>query len=131
MPWYMVFIVLAFLFYSWAVWGAYIERELCPFFVVVFLAGFLFDLVGTSPMIGQTTQLSFHAVLGVMALVVMGLHGVWACLVNRQTVTNRRHLVTHQKPTTASRLFHTWSPWAYAFWILTFISGGVLRYLGR
>ena len=116
---FIVFISLALLFYSWAVWGAYIERELCALFVWLFMAGFVCDLIGTSLMAARTPEfhLTIHTLLGIMALLIMAAHGAWAC----------QALYRPQ----ASELFHRWSVWAYILWMIAFVTGGILHWAGR
>ena len=117
MPWFMWFIVLALVFYTWAVLGSQHEDELCPFFVWLFVAGFVCDLIGTSPMIAKAHCLSLHVTLGCAALIIMGLHASWAWLSLRRP--------------TLSLWFHRWSPSAYTLWLFTLITGGVLHWMGR
>jgi len=117
MPWYMIFIVLALVFYSWAVWGAYAEHELCWLFVWLFISGFVMDLIGTAPMIAKTNGFSVHATLGVAALIIMGLHATWAWMSLARSAANR--------------LFHQWSPWAYCLWVITLTTGGILHMMGK
>jgi len=120
MQWYIWFIVVAFAFYSWAVWGAYVERELCSLFVWLFMAGFVCDVIGTMPIIIQTDRFSTHAVFGVAALIIMGLHASWARLSLNRSASSP-----------PDRLFHIYSPWAYGLWVVTLISGGFLHWMGR
>ena len=104
---------LALIFYSYAVWGEQITKKLKGIFIAAFLTGFTLDLLGTSGMFLNTTGKAptIHAVLGIAALAVMGIHALWATS------------VWLKKKEESAKLFHRYSKYAYILWLCAFFSG--------
>ena len=104
---------LALIFYSYAVWGEQITKKLNGIFIIAFLTGFSLDILGTSGMFLSATGKApaIHAVLGIAALAVMGIHALWATS------------VWFKKNEKSAKLFHHYSKYAYILWLCAFFSG--------
>ena len=77
-------ITLALVFYSIGVWSEKIQGELKVWHLVVFYIGLVFDTTGTmmmSNIAGDVTLLSFHGLTGLLAILLMLFHAVWATVV--------------------------------------------------
>ena len=79
----VVFIVSALICYSIGVWLEKIQKILKPWHLIFFWIGFLCDTTGTTLMgiMSSSFTLSVHAVTGVLAIVLMAFHAVWATIV--------------------------------------------------
>jgi uncharacterized repeat protein (TIGR03987 family) len=102
----------ALIFYSSAIWSERFVKKLKLWMVIVFLTGFLCDLTGTSIMSIKTAKinLNIHSICGFSALVIMFLHLIWAILA----------LIKGGK---AQELFSRFSVYAWAVWLVAFITG--------
>lgn len=108
----IVFITMALLFYTTAVWSERIKKKLFTWMIFVFGAGFLCDLVGTSIMFSVAVHkfnFSFHSVAGYSALLIMGLHLFWA-------------IFAKIKPK-YEKYFTKFSIFAWIVWLFAFFSG--------
>lgn len=110
------FIGLALILYTYAVWGEQLTGHLRRGFILSFWAGFLCDTVGTSIMMamtrGGTAQSSpVHAITGLAAIALMGVHAVWALMV---WLREDQH---------AAALFHRFSRYVYLLWLVAFATG--------
>jgi len=105
-------IILALFSYSTAIWSERFVKKLKVWMVVVFLTGFLCDLTGTSIMYIETGKIYFniHGVSGMTALLIMFLHLIWAILALKRGGK-------------AQELFSRFSVYAWAVWLVAFISG--------
>lgn len=78
-----IIITLALVFYSIGVWAERIAGRLKPWHLAFFYLGLAFDTVGTGMMFdfadGMTMDL--HGVTGMLAIVLMLVHAVWATIV--------------------------------------------------
>ncbi|OGL48605.1 MAG: TIGR03987 family protein [Candidatus Schekmanbacteria bacterium RIFCSPHIGHO2_02_FULL_38_11] len=110
-------ITLALISYSYAVWGEQITKKLKGIFIAAFLIGFTLDLIGTGGMFLNTTgRVSpIHGILGISALIVMGIHAIWATS------------VWLRENKEAAKYFHRYSKFAYILWLLAFFSGPLLN----
>jgi len=111
-----VFITLALVFYTVGVWAERLARLLKPWHVVMFWLGFVCDTTGTWAMgrIGEGTDwLSIHTITGVLAIVLMLGHAIWA------TWTIRRGTDA------AQRSFYRYSIFVWLFWLVPYVGGGV------
>lgn len=120
MPLYVWWIIAAGLLYTIVVWWVRSDGELCPWFVGIFTLAFALDIIGTSLMarLQLNLDINLHSLLGLTALVIMGLHALWAWLSLR--AQSQR----------AVNLFHRWSPWAWGLWMVALISGVIIHTLG-
>jgi len=109
----IIFIVIALILYSLAIWSEQIKGVLKPWMIKTFGSAFSCDLAGTSLMFWRAPvkfEMALHSLCGYGALVIMGLHLVWA-------------LWAWQHPGRASRYFHRFSIVAWIVWLAAFISG--------
>jgi uncharacterized repeat protein (TIGR03987 family) len=110
-------ITLALVFYSIGVWSEKFAKILKPKHLAFFWAGFIFDTTGTTLMTGLASNMSggsflnIHAVTGVLAIVLMLFHAVWA------TIT----LATHNEKRLKS--FHKFSLVVWAIWLIPYCIG--------
>jgi uncharacterized repeat protein (TIGR03987 family) len=78
-----VIITLALVFYSIGVWSERFEGRLRPWHLAFFVLGLAADTAGTGMMFdfagGMTTDV--HGVTGLIAILLMLLHAVWAAVV--------------------------------------------------
>ncbi len=77
-------ITLALVFYSIGVWSERLAKILKQKHLAFFWAGFVFDTTGTTLMTTLVTTtnsgnfLNIHALTGVLAIVLMLFHAIWA-----------------------------------------------------
>lgn len=78
-----VIITLALVFYSIGVWAERIAGRLKPWHLAFFYLGLVFDTVGTGMMFDYADgmTLDVHGVTGMLAIVLMLVHAVWATVV--------------------------------------------------
>ena len=78
-----IIITLALVFYSIGVWSERIAGKLKPLHLAFFWLGLVFDTWGTSLMMDMAGGLTFdiHSVTGVIAILLMLIHAVWATIV--------------------------------------------------
>lgn len=104
----------ALVMYSVGVWGEKISGTLRPLWLAFFWAGFTCDTAGTAAMSrlsGSVFQLSFHGITGLLAIILMAGHAVWATVV----------LV--RKDTKAIQSFHRLSLAVWCIWLVPYLSG--------
>lgn len=110
----IVSINLALVFYSIGVWSEKLQKQLKFWHVIIFWIGLTFDTVGTSLM-GRLAhdrfQFSFHGITGLIAIVLMLSHALWATIV----------LVKNDKY--AKINFHKFSIFVWIIWLIPFLSG--------
>lgn len=118
----IVFINLALLFYTVGVWGEKIQGRLKTWHLVLFFFGLFCDTTGTLIMerIAKTSTASmsastfnFHGLTGVIAILLMLVHAIWATVV----------LV--KKDENAIAKFHKLSIFVWIIWLVPFFSGAL------
>jgi len=112
----IVTITLALVFYTVGVWSEKIQGELKKWHLVVFWIGLLFDTLGTmlmDKMSGVGFELNFHGITGLIAIILMLSHALWATVV----------LVKNN--TKAKINFHKFSIIVWLIWLIPYISGAV------
>ena len=113
----IIFINTAFVFYTMAVWGEKIQGSLKRWHLVLFWIGLIFDTLGTTSMsrlVEGSFRFNFHGISGILAILLMLFHTVWATHVvirNNQIIKNK---------------FHKFSIMVWAIWMIPFISGAVI-----
>ena len=116
----IIFITLALVLYTTAVWTERITKKLKLWIVYTFGSGFLCDLIGTSMMLYVAKErFSFnhiHTGFGYLALSIMLLHLIWAIL--------------SFKYKKCEVYFTRFSIVAWTVWIFAFVSGLILKYYG-
>ena len=113
LPFAIATIVSALVFYTVGVWSERFAGRLKPWHLVLFWIGFVFDTTGTTLMgeIAGGWTLDVHAVTGVLAILLMFGHALWASIV----------LLTHKE--NAIRNFHKFSLLVWLIWLVPFITG--------
>lgn len=110
----VISINLALLFYTIGVWSEKKMGVLKRWHLIVFWLGFVFDTTGTTLMSTLASggfRFNFHGVTGMLAIVLMLFHAVWATIV----------LVRNQEA--LKRNFHKLSIVVWSIWLIPFISG--------
>lgn len=112
----IVTITLALVFYTIGVWGERIQGQLKVWHLVIFWLGLIFDTTGTtlmSKIAENGFQLNFHGVTGLLAILLMVFHAVWATIV----------VVKDNKKARAD--FHKFSIAVWIIWLIPYISGAI------
>jgi uncharacterized repeat protein (TIGR03987 family) len=118
----IILITLALIFYSVGVWSERLQNILKKWHIVVFWLGLIFDTAGTTVMsriasseaVPETTANPFHAITGVIAILLMAFHAIWATV------------VTVRKDEKMIKSFHKFSIAVWLIWLITFISGMIM-----
>ena len=116
----MIIISLALVFYTIGVWSERIQGRLKPWHLVFFYLGLICDTWGTGLMIemagGLTTDI--HGVTGVIAILLMLIHAVWATV------------VLIRKDEKAIRNFHKFSLVVWLIWLIPYLSPMIINLPG-
>ncbi len=112
-------ITLALIFYTIGVWSEHRARLLKPAHLVFFWLGLCADMTGTMMMskLADGTGgglMSAHGITGVIAIVLMMIHALWATVV----------LV--RKDEKAMHTFHRFSITVWLIWLVPYILGMVM-----
>ena len=107
-----IIITLALVFYSIGVWSERIAGVLKYWHLAFFWLGLICDTWGTGMMIEMAGGLGFdlHAVTGVIAIVLMLIHAVWATI------------VLIRKDENAINNFHKFSVIVWLIWLIPYFS---------
>jgi uncharacterized repeat protein (TIGR03987 family) len=111
------FIFTACIFYSVGVWSEKISKRLKSWHVVVFWLGLICDTIGTGAMgklAGSIIQFNFHGLTGLLAILLMLFHAIWATI-----VINRRNEALIVQ-------FHKFSIIVWIIWLIPMLSGMIL-----
>lgn len=108
----MIIISLALVFYSIGVWSERLQGRLKPWHTLFFWAGLVCDTWGTGLMIEMAGGLTadIHGVTGVVAILLMLVHAVWATV------------VLLRKDENAIRNFHRFSVFVWCVWLIPYFS---------
>jgi uncharacterized repeat protein (TIGR03987 family) len=112
----IVTITLALVFYTIGVWGEKLQGQLKKWHLIVFYLGLIFDATGTlimSKIASGGFKLNFHGITGLLAIVLMLLHTLWATI------------VVVKKDEKAKASFHNLSIIVWIIWLIPFISGAI------
>ena len=111
-----IIISLALVFYSIGVWSERLSGQLKPWHLVFFWLGLVFDTWGTGMMLEMAGGLTMdvHGITGVIAIVLMLIHAVWATLV----------LV--RKDEKIIYTFHRFSVLVWVIWLIPYFSPMIL-----
>lgn len=106
-------ILLAAVLYSIGVWAEHLVGVLKPWHVAMFWAGFVTDTTSTTLMslVSGGFGFSLHSVLGVLSILLMLLHAVWATVAIRQ---GKEEVL---------RDFHKFSLVVWGLWMVTLVTG--------
>jgi uncharacterized repeat protein (TIGR03987 family) len=111
------FIFGACIFYTVGVWSEKIQKRLKIWHVIVFWMGFICDTIGTGAMgklAGSLIQLNFHGLTGMLAILLMLFHAVWATIV----------MVKKNEPMILK--FHKFSFVVWLIWLVPMVTGMIL-----
>ena len=108
-----ILISLALVFYSIGVWSERLAGRLKKWHLVFFWAGLICDTAGTGIMFDAAGAITsdIHSVTGVVAILLMLIHAVWATAVL---------LLKNEKAITK---FHYFSVFVWLIWLIPYLNG--------
>ena len=108
-----VLITLALISYSIGVWSERLAGRLKGRHLIFFWIGFVFDTTGTGIMFEMAGKIGtdIHSVTGILAILLMFIHAVWASI------------VLIQKNEKAITRFHHFSVFVWAIWLIPYLTG--------
>lgn len=112
----VITITLALVMYTIGVWSEKIQGELKKWHLFVFYLGLVFDTTGTtimSKIAAGGFKLNFHGITGLLAIILMLFHALWATVV----------LIKNDERAKAN--FHKLSIVVWTIWLVPFISGAI------
>lgn len=107
---------LALTFYSLGVWSEKKQGTLKKWHLYVFWLGLVFDTIGTTIMSNismESFKLDFHGITGLLAIILMLVHALWASIV---LIKNNENMKAK---------FHKFSIIVWSIWLVPFISGAI------
>jgi len=107
-----IIMAAALVFYSIGVWGERISGRLKWWHFVFFVLGLICDTVGTGMMFEMVGGMTFdvHGITGVIAIVLMFIHAVWALI------------VLLRKDEEQIKNFHKFSLFVWLVWLIPYFS---------
>lgn len=107
-----IIMAAALVFYSIGVWGERISGRLKWWHFVFFVLGLICDTVGTGMMFEMVGGMTFdvHGITGVIAIVLMFIHAVWALI------------VLLRKDEEQIKNFHKFSLVVWIIWLIPYFS---------
>ena len=107
-----IIMAAALLFYTIGVWGERIQGRLKWWHLVFFVLGLICDTWGTGLMFEYVGGMTFdvHGIIGVIAIVLMAIHALWALIVLRR------------KDEHAIQNFHKFSVVVWLIWLVPYFS---------
>ena len=112
----IIFITSALIFYTIGVFSEKKQGELKKWHLLLFYLGLIFDTFGTtlmSKIAKDGFQFNFHGITGLLAIILMLLHALWATIV----------LTKNDEKSKAN--FHKFSFIVWIIWLIPFISGAI------
>jgi uncharacterized repeat protein (TIGR03987 family) len=108
----MIVINLALVFYSIGVWSERFSGRLKTWHLLFFWLGLISDTVGTGMMFEMAGGLTFdvHGLTGVLAILLMLIHAVWATVV---LVRGDENVIKN---------FHKFSVFVWLIWLIPYLS---------
>lgn len=110
----IVCMVLALTFYTIGVFSERKSGTLKKWHLLVFWLGFIFDTSGTtimSKISGSGFSFGLHGITGLIALLLMAFHAIWATV------------IVLRKDEKAMHTFHKFSIVVWTIWLIPFIIG--------
>ncbi|NOU97017.1 TIGR03987 family protein [Paenibacillus sp. LMG 31456] len=109
----VLFINLALVAYTIGVWSEKISGRLKPKHLGFFVAGLLFDAIGTGFMeqLNTSREINLHGITGMAALLLMFIHAIWAAV------------VLWRKKENQIRQFHKFSLIVWGLWLVPYLIG--------
>jgi len=111
------FITAACILYTLGVWSEKIQKRLLVWHTFVFWLGFVCDTIGTGAMgklAGSIIQINFHGLTGLLAILLMLFHAIWATIAIVRK--NENQLLN----------FHKFSFVVWIIWLIPMITGMIL-----
>ena len=118
LPYAILYIILALVFYSIGVWSEKIAGKLKLWHLICFWVGFVFDTSGTTLMTmisGGSITFDLHGISGAVAILLMAFHAIWASIVLKQ---KNERLISK---------FHKFSLVVWGLWLIPFVTGMALN----
>jgi uncharacterized repeat protein (TIGR03987 family) len=112
----VIFINSALLFYTIGVWSEKRQGTLKLWHLIMFYIGLTFDTLGTTMMSKIAAggfKLNFHGITGLLAILLMLFHALWASYV---LFKNNEQMKVK---------FHKFSIFVWLIWLIPFLSGAV------
>jgi uncharacterized repeat protein (TIGR03987 family) len=112
----VISITLALIFYTIGIWSEMIQKYLKTWHVILFWLGLCFDTLGTvlmSKIAKDGFRLNVHGITGLVAIVLMALHIIWATAVlikDKQKIKEK---------------FYKFSILVWFIWLASYISGAI------
>lgn len=107
-----IIMAAALVFYTIGVWSERIQGRLKPWHLVFFGLGLICDTWGTGMMFEMVGGMTFdiHGITGVLAIVLMFIHAVWAFVVLKK---NDKMAIMN---------FHKFSVAVWVIWLVPYLS---------
>ena len=107
-----IIMAAALVFYSIGVWSERVQGLLKPWHLVFFILGLTCDTWGTGLMFEMVGGMTFdiHGITGVIAIVLMFIHALWAFVVLRKN------------DEIAIKNFHKFSVAVWVIWLIPYFS---------
>lgn len=114
----VIFINLALIAYTFGVWSEKRSGELKMKHLIFFGFGLVFDTIGTTCMklLADSPNLNVHGITGLIALILMFFHTVWACL------------VLWKRKESQIKQFHKFSLIVWILWLVPYSIGVALSF---
>ncbi|WP_312110655.1 HsmA family protein [Brevibacillus reuszeri] len=115
----VIFINLALIAYTIGVWSEKRSGELKMKHLIFFGFGLVFDTIGTTFMklLADGPGLNLHGITGLIALILMFFHTVWACV------------VLWKKKENQIKQFHKFSLIVWCLWLVPYSIGVALSFI--
>lgn len=113
----IAFIFAACILYTTGVWAEKFKKRLLAWHAAVFWLGFICDTIGTGAMgklAGSIIQFNFHGLTGLLAILLMLFHAIWATMVLVRK--NEAQIIR----------FHKFSFVVWIIWLIPMITGMIL-----
>ena len=109
----MIIITLALVFYSIGVWSERLAGRLKGWHLIFFWIGLIFDSTGTGLMFEMADNIGadIHSITGILAILLMLVHAIWATVVLRLKDEN------------AITKFHHFSVFVWLVWLVPYLTG--------
>lgn len=109
----LIYFTLALVFYSIGVWSERIKKVLKPWHLIFFWLGLVADTLGTMYVKAQVGVVifNFHTITGILGLLLMFVHTVWATIIVWQNNAKQLHT------------FHRFSLLVWIIWLIPYFTG--------
>lgn len=113
----ITFIFVALVFYTTGVWAEKIQKRLKPWHLATFWLGLVCNTIGTGAMgvmAGSLIQFNIHGLTGLLAIILMLFHAIWATIV----LVKKDEMMISK--------FHKFSLFVWLIWLIPMIGGMIL-----